>query len=433
MSGESQLFRVDPNTRESNRIEEVDFARLGLRERQDIQEWVEANSGILGDDLLIISKEFSGFDRTNERLDLLAVDSDGKLVVIELKRDYTGADAHWQAIKYASYFQGTSADAIVGIAAKYWTESEEEARTRLLKHLNADGLTALNNDQRIILASHRFAPEVTSAALWLNQKVTGKNLITCIKLTPYRDAQTDSLYVQASTIIPVPGIDDYLVGVGQSQQSDIRRRSNSFADNLQKAYDRNKDDEVTHFLQTVGKQAKPESDKQDKPADLKSAAELEAAAEKVTSALIDGRSNRVVDGAQNKFLNMLVKAGLPESEWKRLLKIATTSQAEYRQAKAAYKPAEPAKPKSGKPVVLKSVAELEATAGKLSEAMRARKGWEAAETRLFKALEKAGVPESEEKRLLKLGGTNFASYKRYREADKPKPKIAAKAAKSPTS
>ena len=31
----------------------------------------------------------------------------------------------------------------------------------------------LNNDQRIILASHRFAPEVTSAALWLNEKAPG--------------------------------------------------------------------------------------------------------------------------------------------------------------------------------------------------------------------------------------------------------------------
>ena len=34
---------------------------------------------ILGDDLLIVGKEFSGFDRTDERLDLLAVDTDGKI------------------------------------------------------------------------------------------------------------------------------------------------------------------------------------------------------------------------------------------------------------------------------------------------------------------------------------------------------------------
>jgi hypothetical protein len=115
-------------------------------------------------------------------------------------------------------------------------------------------LNALNNDQRIILVSHRFAPEVTSAALWLNQKVPSEDLITCVKLTPYQDAQTHSLYVQASTIIPVPGIDDYLIGVGQSKQPDIRRDS-SFAENLKQAFDRNRDDEVTHFFRKAGELA----------------------------------------------------------------------------------------------------------------------------------------------------------------------------------
>ena len=74
MSGEPQLFRINPENRQSDRIEEVDFTRLGFQERRDIQEWVAANPGILGDDLLIIGKELSGFDRTSERLDLLAVD-----------------------------------------------------------------------------------------------------------------------------------------------------------------------------------------------------------------------------------------------------------------------------------------------------------------------------------------------------------------------
>ena len=84
MSADPQLFRINLDTYESKAMNEVDFAQLGLRERQDIQEWIAANPGILGDDLLIISKEFSEFDRTAERLDLLAVDKAARLVVIEL-------------------------------------------------------------------------------------------------------------------------------------------------------------------------------------------------------------------------------------------------------------------------------------------------------------------------------------------------------------
>ena len=253
MSGEPQLFRINPGNRQSDRIEEVDFARLGLKERRDIQEWVADNPGILGDDLLIIGKEFSGFDRTNERLDLLAVDRDGRLVIIELKRDDSGADAHWQAIKYASYFTRTTEEQIVDLVASHRSESKEQAFNRLLEHLDADDLSALNNDQRIILASHRFAPEVTSAALWLNRKVPTEDLITCVKLTPYRDAQTESLYVQASTIIPVPGVD--VVGVGSSVSLESGVAGRSLGAKLKETFDRNKNDEVTQFLRKVGQLA----------------------------------------------------------------------------------------------------------------------------------------------------------------------------------
>ena len=139
------------------------------------------------------------------------------------------------------------------MVAEYWNESEADAVTRLLQHLDTDDLNGLNNDQRIILASHRFAPEVTSAALWLNQKGLGEDLITCIRLTPYQDMQTDALYLQASTIIPVPGIDDYLIGVGPSRQPERASSGGNFAANLQRAYARNQSDEVTRFLRNVGR------------------------------------------------------------------------------------------------------------------------------------------------------------------------------------
>ena len=252
MSSEPQLFKFDSNNKQSAKIAEVDFATLGLLERQHIQEWVAANPGVLGEDLLIVGKEFSGFDRTNERVDLIAVDATGSLVVIELKRDDTGSDAHWQAIKYAGYLHRATSDSIVRMTAAYCNESEEDAGLRLLQHTGADDLSGLNHDQRIILASHRFAPEVTSAALWLNQQALGDDLFTCVKLTPYQDTQTGALYIQASTIIPVPGLDEgYLVGVGQSSQQEPGKTS-SLGASLKKAFDRNRNDEVTRFLRSIG-------------------------------------------------------------------------------------------------------------------------------------------------------------------------------------
>ena len=250
MTSGPQLFRVNPESRESDRVEEVDFSRLGLRERKDIQEWVSANPRILGEDLLIIGKEFSGFDLTNERLDLLAVDSNGKLVVIELKRDDTGADAHWQAIKYASYFRRAEATDIIRIMAEYEGVSQEDAEYQLMQHLGADDLNALNNDQRIILASHRFAPEVTTAALWLNDKAPGENLITCVSLTPFQDTNTGSLYIQANIIIPVPGIEKYVVGIGDNRQVSSVSGA-SLGEKLQATFKLHSNDQITAFLRQV--------------------------------------------------------------------------------------------------------------------------------------------------------------------------------------
>ena len=249
MSAEPQLFRIDPETRESESITEVEFAALGFQERRDIQEWVAANPSIVGDNLLIISKEFSGFDRTNERLDLLAIEPDGTLVVIELKRDDTGSDAHWQAIKYASYFRHAQDDSIIRMLAAYKDISEEDAGGLLLRHLGGEDINSLNHNQRIILASHRFAPEVTSAVLWLNEKAPSNNLITCIKLVPYRDSTTDTLYVQANTIIPTPGMEEYMVGVGGSALQEDGNGNRAV--NLRKTVDRNKNDEVTRFFRGV--------------------------------------------------------------------------------------------------------------------------------------------------------------------------------------
>ncbi|MXY21831.1 MAG: DUF91 domain-containing protein [Dehalococcoidia bacterium] len=180
MSAEPQLFRINPENRESQKIEEVDFANLGLQEPRDIQEWVVANPSILGEDLLIIAKEFSDFDRTNERLDLLAVDTSGKLVIIELKRDDSGADVHWQAIKYASYLQRANPEDVIRMLAAYKDISEVESERKLKQHIEVEDIELLNNDQRIILASHRFAPEVTSAVLWLNDQSRTEDMITCV-------------------------------------------------------------------------------------------------------------------------------------------------------------------------------------------------------------------------------------------------------------
>lgn len=113
------MYILDPQSKRLIKAEKCTFKSLNLKERQDLQEWIAKEPSSLGEDLLIIQKEFDGFTDTRERLDLLALDKKGNLVIIENKLDDSGKDVTWQAIKYASYCSTLSKQQIIEIFQKY--------------------------------------------------------------------------------------------------------------------------------------------------------------------------------------------------------------------------------------------------------------------------------------------------------------------------
>ena len=215
---ESRLYKVKADEKNVSVINETEFCTRGFQERYDIQEWIAKDPSVLGEELLIIAKEFSMFDKTSERADLVALDRSGNLVVIELKRDDSGVNVHWQAIKYASYFRKVPADEIVRINALEKKVDIEKSTQEIVDFTRIDRheFERINNKQRIILASHRFAREVTSAILWLYEY---KVDIKCVEITPFFDSETNACYLSANTILPVPGSETYEISamVGDRQ------------------------------------------------------------------------------------------------------------------------------------------------------------------------------------------------------------------------
>lgn len=160
------MFKIDPAANRINPLEVKRFSDLGFTERKHLQEWLENYPQALtqgdGDELLIIQKEFDGFDDTRERLDLLAIDKDGNLVIIENKLDDSGRDVVWQALKYASYCANLKKQQVVEIFQRYLnqkaqnTGSEPDNAERvLLEFLQADDLQSVQlntlKSQRLIL------------------------------------------------------------------------------------------------------------------------------------------------------------------------------------------------------------------------------------------------------------------------------------------
>ena len=110
MPVETALWRITQNGLVAAR-------RSALKSEADLHRWIEADPKLMGGDLMLIGSEvitdFGG------RIDLLALDPDGTVHVIELKRDKTPREVVAQALDYASWVASRSADDLHDIYRRY--------------------------------------------------------------------------------------------------------------------------------------------------------------------------------------------------------------------------------------------------------------------------------------------------------------------------
>ena len=216
------MFKVDRSENRLVQIEERRFGDLELRERDHLQEWLVQNPEALGEELLIIQKEFDGFEDTRERLDLLALDKEGRVVVIENKLDDSGRDVVWQALKYVAYCSRLKKSEVVDIYQRYLEKSLDKntegrnAVTNLCDFLEVDALDDIvlneGNEQRLILVAARFRKEVTSTVLWLN----GHGILAqCFRVVPYSFGE--EILIDLQQVIPTPEAADYMIGMADKE------------------------------------------------------------------------------------------------------------------------------------------------------------------------------------------------------------------------
>jgi hypothetical protein len=217
------MFLIDKeNNRIKYSVKERRFSDLGFKERQNLQKWIAENPEILGEDLLIIQQEFDGFNETNERLDLLALDKNGNIVVIENKLDDTGRDVTWQVIKYASYCSTLTKDNIRKIYQDYLDkQSRGEQATEKISEFYGNTEyeeIALNQrqTQRIMMVAGSYRKEVTSTVLWL---LNYKLRVQCFKASIY--SLGEELILDVEQIIPTKDAADYIISMADKTQEDL--------------------------------------------------------------------------------------------------------------------------------------------------------------------------------------------------------------------
>ncbi len=205
------MFTVTKDKKEILPVESQTFKKAGVEEVAHLQEWIAKSPNIFGEELLIIQKEFAGFDKTNERLDLLALDKNGHLVIIENKIDDSTKDVVWQAIKYGAYCSTLTKSEIIFIYQKYLDKHDKgNAEEKISEFFDKDNIDELvlntANSQRFILVAGEFRDEVTSTALWL----IGNGInVQCFKASLF--SLNEELLLDVSKIIPPPDAEKFTI------------------------------------------------------------------------------------------------------------------------------------------------------------------------------------------------------------------------------
>jgi len=223
MSGEL-VFQVHGTSAVPAR--EISLAAAGLREREHLQEWVLANPDILGPDVLVVTSEFDRWmskdGKEPDRLDILGLGPDGRLVVAELKRDRAPDYVTTQAINYAARASRFSLEDLADVYVSFSQGADDapsttdEALAALTAHAPELSTDTLRNP-RISLVAGAFPAAVTSAAVWLTEQGVD---MTLIQVRAYEWGDQHAITV--SRVWPVADVEDYVVSPARRESASAK-------------------------------------------------------------------------------------------------------------------------------------------------------------------------------------------------------------------
>lgn len=240
------MYRLDEE-RNMAKIEPITFSEMNWIE-EDMEELLRNNIDMICDEeesMLIVGRQVTNAEKG--RSDLTAIDNNGNIVLIEIKRDRQDIERRkeafeFQAIRYAASYAMIEdiEDLVNKIYAPYIDKYRDEfemneltapeiGTRKLIEFLEAnDAEATFNQKQRIILVASEFDKQTLSAVAWLNSNRVD---ISCYKLIPYQ--MDERTYLSIEKVLPVMEYEDYYVDilhgkektVTEKQRGTIKRRS----------------------------------------------------------------------------------------------------------------------------------------------------------------------------------------------------------------
>jgi hypothetical protein len=208
-------------------IETTTFKDLSLKET-DVEEFLRTNiDAVFEEDetLLMVGQQVSNLQRG--RSDLIALDENGYVVLIEIKRDVTDIVGRtepfeFQAVRYAASLAKirTPDDLVEKVFAKYIEAHKDEFQlneltpSELGKRIIAEFLRrnaadkTFNQKQRIILIASDYDEQTLSAVAWL---ISNDVDIQAFSLKPAKHGS--DVFLDVNRVLPPGDIEDFYVDI----------------------------------------------------------------------------------------------------------------------------------------------------------------------------------------------------------------------------
>lgn len=169
---------------------------------KDFENWLENSPHVLFDDdfstVMWIGRQVTASNEQYHRYpDLIGIDSNGDLIVVELKKGKTPRDVIAQILEYASWASKLTYQELNTMAIKYYEKDDQFLNKDLIYIFNTifypdnDEMMEVkfNTSQRLFIVAENISPTVKEVVRYLNQ--IAKIDISCLEYEVYRAGEEE--------------------------------------------------------------------------------------------------------------------------------------------------------------------------------------------------------------------------------------------------
>ena len=145
MAEEVKIWQVE----NSERLAEINRSKLDFEKR--LEHWLNQDISILSADLLIIGRQVE--TDYGKYIDLLCINSNGDLVIVELKKDKTPREVTAQVLDYASWVKDLSHERILNIANTYLAKKNTNLEEAFQQRFGDEMPDVLNDSHSMLVVA----------------------------------------------------------------------------------------------------------------------------------------------------------------------------------------------------------------------------------------------------------------------------------------